>query len=229
LIYNRRRFEAGSRLHPGERSIETAYDVNAITAFDEGVDLFEVTADLVLDFRNHVGFTSNGFYLEAFGGGAPSQKGYQYAHYGAEAIGYIDLYHRTRVLVLRAAIEGVEGDFERIPFSELPRLGGPDRLRGHRIDTYRDEKALLGSIEYHYPIHRNLAGQLFFDIGTVARNYPELFEGGTKDWKIGYGAGLLLGSEDSLSFRLDVSYGDALMIFLSSDVPHAFSDRAEEL
>lgn len=229
LIYNRRRFGEGTHLRAGERSIESAYDVNELVGFNDGVDLFEVTGDLILDFRDRQGFTSNGIYLEAFGGGAPEQKGYRFVHYGAEASVFIDLYKRTRVLAVRAAIEGVEGDNGRIPFSELPRLGGADRLRGYKEDTYRDEKMLLGSIEYHYPIHHNLAGQIFFDIGTVAKNYPELFKGGTRDWKIGYGAGLLLGSEDSLSFRLDVSYGEALMLFLSTDVPHAFTDRTEEL
>lgn len=229
FIYNRRRFGEGTHLRAGERSIDRAYDVNNLVGFNSGVDLYELTADLILDYRDHQGFTANGIYLEAFGGGAPPQKDYRFVHYGVETSVFIDLYKGTRVLAIRAALEAVDGDDGRIPFSELPRLGGPDRLRGYKEDTYRDEKMILGSIEYHYPIHHNLAGQIFFDIGTVAKNYPELFKGGTRDWKIGYGAGLLLGSEDSISFRLDVSYGEALMLFLSTDVPHAFSDRTEEL
>jgi hypothetical protein len=228
--YNHRRFDAAKKLGAGDRSIEQVYDTTLLSGFENGVDIFELTAELVLDYRDRAGFTSNGFYLEAFGGGAPNQSDdFHYFHYGAEAIAYINLYKRTRVLVLRAVVEAVEGEYQNIPFSELPRLGGADRLRGYHIDSFRDEKALLGSVEYHYPIHRNLAGELFFDIGTVARNYDELFQGGTDDWKIGYGAGLLLGSEDKLNFRFDVSYGDGLRFFLSTDIAHAFNERIEEL
>lgn len=229
FTYNHRRFDAAKKLSGGDVSIEQRYETALIPGFDDGVDIFEVTADLILDYRDRAGFTSNGFYFEVFGGGAPKQSGYELAHYGAEAIAYINLYKRTRVLVLRAALEAVEGNYENIPFSELPRLGGADRLRGYHIDTFRDEKAILGSIEYHYPIHRNLAGELFFDIGTVARDYNELFKGGSDDWKMGYGAGLLLGSEDKLNFRFDVSYGDGLRFFLSTDIAHAFTEREEEL
>jgi outer membrane protein assembly factor BamA len=79
------------------------------------------------------------------------------------------------VLILRGRLEGVEGSDERIPFIDLPRLGGPTLLRGYARDRFRDRVALLASLEYRYPIWRQVSGFLFADAGRVL---PDLSEAG---------------------------------------------------
>jgi outer membrane protein assembly factor BamA len=54
-----------------------------------------------------------------------------------------------------------------VPFTDLPRLGGPHQLRGYTRDRFRDRLAVLGAAEYRYPIWNELVGFLFADAGRV--------------------------------------------------------------
>ena len=229
-IYNHRRFD-GAADSAKDRSLAGTYDTNRLLGFADGTDLVEATADLILDLRATHAQTSRGIYLEAFFGGVPPQGQYDYLHWGAEAVGYIDLFHGTRVLALRLAIEAVEGGNDDIPFFALPSLGGAYRLRGHDYDAFRDEKSLLGTLEYHYPIHKILQGVLFFDAGRVSPDYDTLFVGGGPNpWRFGGGGGLILSSAEADILRIDISYGDGLFIFLSTDsLAGSYRRRAEKL
>jgi outer membrane translocation and assembly module TamA len=191
------------------------------------VNLFEADLNLVVDTRDVQGATSSGAYVEVFGGVAPKFQNYGFFHHGFEATGYFDLYEKSRVLVLRAIVEGVEGDTSEIPFSELPRLGGANRLRGYPQDRFRDEKVALGTVEYHYPIHQFVAGALYIDVGRVAPSYTELFE--REGWKAGFGAGFIVRSRDKVLFTFDVAYGDGVMFHFTTDPLRAFSNRDTEL
>lgn len=227
LFFNHRHFGPAERLGDDERSIETVYDTARIVGFDEGFSLFEVTADLVLDFRNRPGQTSRGFFFEAFAGGVPEQDGRRFFHWGADLAVFIEVFAETRVLVLHGAVEGVEGERERIPFTELPRLGGAGRLRGYQVDHFRGEKAAITSLEYHYPIHQLLRGVLFVDAGRVADTYGDLFD--TYAWRYSAGGGLKIGTEESTWLQIDLAYGDGLFLTISSAPFRSFSGRTERL
>ena len=224
-IYNRRRFDPKTR--GSGPSTEEVYDTEQLVGFDSGVNLFEADLNLVVDTRDVQGATSSGAYLEVFGGVAPKFQNYGFFHHGFEATGYIDLYEKSRVLVLRAILEGVEGDTDEIPFSELPRLGGANRLRGYPQDRFRDEKVALGTVEYHYPIHQFVAGSLYTDVGRVAPSYTDLFQ--RDGWKTGVGAGFIFRSRDKVLFTFDVAYGDGVMFHFTTDPLRAFENRDTEL
>jgi hypothetical protein len=224
-VFNSRKFDRAERGHGP--STEDVYDTRQLVGYEEGANLLELDANLIVDTRDVGGATSSGIYLEAFGGGVPALADYHFWHYGVEATSYFDLYAKTRVLVLRAAVEGVEGATENIPFSELPRLGGPHRLRGYTRDRFRDEKAALGTVEYHYPIHQFVAGSLYVDVGHVAPNYSQLF--GRSGWKVGGGGGFIVRSRDNVLFTFDIAYGDGLAFHFTTDPLRAFSDREKEL
>jgi outer membrane translocation and assembly module TamA len=130
------------------------------------------------------------------------------------------------VLVLRAVVEGVEGKTAEIPFSELPRLGGPRRLRGYALDRFRDEKAALGTLEYHYPIHQFVAGSLYVDAGHVASNYGDLV---SSKWQWGAGGGFIVRSRDRQLFTFNVAYGDGVHFHITTDPLRAFANRDTEL
>jgi hypothetical protein len=223
--YNVRDF--GAKQRGNEPSIEQVYDTTALVGFGDRTTTLETDLNLIIDLRDVAGATASGGYFEAFAGRVPELGGkYSFWHHGAELTGYIDLYKRTRVLVLRALVEGVEGDDQDIPFSSLPRLGGPSRLRGYRRDRFRDEKAALGTIEYHYPIHQYVAGALFVDAGRVGHSYRELFEQG---WKVGGGGGFIVRSRDSQLFTFDIAYGDGVQFYITTDPLRAFANRETEL
>jgi hypothetical protein len=224
-IYNVR--ESGRKKAGTEPSTEEVYDTSAIVGFDSRATVFEADLNLVVDTRNVEGATSSGAYFELFGGYAPPLGRYRFFHHGFEATGYVDLYKETRVLVLRGVVEGVEGKTEEIPFSELPRLGGPHRLRGYPLDRFRDEKVVVGTVEYHYPIHQYVAGSLYVDVGRVAESYDEMFE--RKGWNTGFGTGFIFRSKNNMLFTFDVAYGEGVHFHFSTDPLRAFSGRDTEL
>jgi outer membrane protein assembly factor BamA len=212
----------------GRLSVEEVYDTDLIPGFEDGVTVLELSGNLVVDMRAGPGLDSRGVYFELFGGSSVPVEGFDYVHYGGELSYTLDLYRRTRLLTLRAMVEAVHAEAEDIPFTDLPRLGGADRLRGYREDQFADEKAALSSIEYHYPIHKNIHGELFLDAGYVAPTYRALFEDLGR-FRIGGGGGFLFGSENDLALRVELSYGDAFQFFVSSDLAAAFDGRSTEL
>jgi hypothetical protein len=224
-IYNRREFEPKAR--GTGPSTETVYDTSELVGYDTGVNLAETDLNLIVDTRDVQGWTSSGAYVELFGGVVPKFNDYGFFHHGVEATGYFNLYKKTRVLVLRGVVEGVEGKTEEIPFSELPRLGGPNRLRGYPLDRFRDEKAALGTVEYHYPIHQYVAGSLYVDVGRVAESYDEIAK--SDGWNTGFGAGFIFRSKNNVIFTFDVAYGDGVQFHLTTDPLRAFGDRDTEL
>jgi outer membrane protein assembly factor BamA len=210
-----------------EEFTSDAYDVSEIPGFEDGATTLEIGGSVVADHRRTAGLDSTGAYVEAFAGGVPPIADFTYIHYGAEVSYTFDLYRATRLLTFRGVLEAVQGDDDEIPFSELPRLGGPNRLRGYAEAQCRDEKAALASVEYHYPVHASILGSLFVDAGYVANEYSDLFD--VQEWKLGYGGGLILGSNDGISFRFQVAYGDSLHLYLATDLAHAFRRRSEQL
>ncbi len=224
-IFNVRDF--GAKQRGSEPSIEQVYDTTGLVGFADRAATFEADLNLIVDLRDVAGATASGGYFEAFAGRVPALGGkYSFWHHGAELTGYIDLYRRSRVLVLRAVVEGVEGDDQEIPFAELPRLGGSRRLRGYRLDRFRDEKAAVGTVEYHYPIHQYVAGSLFVDAGRVGHSYGDFFD---TRWKVGAGGGLIFRSRDNPLFTFDVAYGEGVQFYITTDPLRAFAKRDTEL
>lgn len=210
-----------------EPALQETYDPALVPGYVDGATVIETEGVAIFDARGDRGATNNGFYAEGFAGGALPVRTYEYAHFGVEATGYIELWARDRVLVLRAAMEAVEGNDEKIPFVELPYLGGPNRLRGYPLYRFRDEKVLFGTVEYHYPIHELLAGSLYLDAGEVAPTFGDLVN--EPEVHIGGGGGLIFRNKDKVYLTLDVAGGDGVQVYLTTDPLRAFADRDDEL
>lgn len=224
-IFNRREFGPNDT---GEAQTADYYDTGQIVGFDAGATVLELQANLIADTRDGRGLRATGAYFELFGGYVPPLNDHSYFHYGTELSYAFALFGGDRILSVRAALESVHAEDEEIPFTDLPRLGGADRLRGFQEDRFRDRHTALASVEYRYPIHANLQGALFVDAGRVAPDYGELF-GELDAWEVGFGGGLRLGGEESVAVRFDLAYGDGLQFFFSTDVARAFDGRTTEL
>lgn len=223
-IVNHRKFTGNS---VDKTQLAEVYDTSLLPGFDDTVDTLELQTNVVVDLRENGGFDTRGTYLEAFFGGVPEFDRYTYLHYGFELAHTFDLYRATRLLRLRLALEAVEGDMDHIPFTDLPRIGGVKRLRGYREAQFRDARASLAGVEYQYPIHQNVRGQLFVEAGYVADDYADMVK--LNRWKVGYGGGLMIGSESDVGLQFDVAYGDGLQVYLSTDLAQAFDGRSEQL
>lgn len=232
-IFNQRSFDdptaTSFNLFDGSTNTptRTVYDTRQIVGFEETVRTLELSATMLVDTRDKEGGTSRGTYFDAFGGGVLPLGKYRYFHYGFDAATFFDLYRGNRVLVVRAAIDAVEGDTADIPFTDLPRLGGPNRLRGYRLDRFRDEKAAFATLEYRYPIHEIVSGALFVDSGHVDDDYRGLVD--LRTWRVGGGAGLRVHSSGKDLFSLDVAYGDGVRLFFTTTPLRAFQNRERQL
>ncbi|MBK8938652.1 MAG: BamA/TamA family outer membrane protein [Polyangiaceae bacterium] len=220
-------FAPARGLARGDRQLAAVYDTAKVPGYEAGATLVEVEALGILDARDPTPHSGHAFHAELFAGGAVPGGEFHYGHFGAEATGYVDLYHGDRLLVLRLVLEGVEGDPAKVPFVELPSLGGPHRLRGFPLHRYRDEKLLLGTVEYQCPIHEYVAGSLYMDVGEVAPDYEQLFR--NPGFRVGGGAGLVLRSKSKVYFTLDVAGGEGVQVYATTDPLRAFADRDDDL
>jgi len=208
-----------------DRRIDSVYDLARLEGF-AGSTTLDVLFHVVVDTRDVEGQTSEGTYLEAFAGGAPPVDGYGYGHFGIGFVKWLPLWSQTRVLQLGAFVEGLLGDDVDIPVAELVRMGANQNLRGYVRDRFRDKVAVGATAAYFYPIHQNIQGELFVDVGRVGRDVEQVFD--LESWRVGFGGGLVFGDVDDLWFRLEASYGEELVITLTTDPFAAFGDRKDQ-
>lgn len=204
-----------------------AGQLTTLPGWSEGTRVLYVEGQLGLDTTSvaspylSASAPSTGWRTLAFGGPAWGIDGDRtnYLRYGLEARRYFDLYAGDRVLMLRGYAEGVTavGPGGYVPFTDLPRLGGPQQLRGYTRDRFRDRLAVLGTVEYRYPIWNELSGFLFVDVGrvlagadaldTLARSPGRTRVGGGGGLEMYRGSrfrmrGQVAGSPDGLFFQL---------------------------
>jgi outer membrane protein assembly factor BamA len=228
-IYNARSFgPAGSS--STDPSIEAGYDTSTLRGFDDGFQNLELTADFEVDTRDHRGATTAGGVFRGFVGGASLVESARYGHYGVEAAYFVSPFWQRRTFVGRVALEGVVDSDNDTPFTELPRLGGAGLLRGYRTDRFRDKLATTATLEYRWPIHELITGELFVETAKVGRTYDALLGAGFADhWKFSYGGGLIIHTRERIRLRVDIAYGEGLELYLTTDVLDAFRKREREL
>ena len=223
----RRRF--GQDPHTLATDAEGAGQLVTLPGWSEGTHVMYVEGQLGLDTTAvaspylPASAPSTGWRALAFGGPAWGVDGDRtnYLRYGLDVRRYLDLHAGDRVLLLRAFAEGVTavGPGGYVPFTDLPRLGGPHQLRGHARDRFRDRLAVLGAVEYRYPIWDQLAGYLFVDagrvlagadrLGSLARSPGRLRAGGGGGLELHQGnrfrmRGQIAGSSEGAFFQLSL-------------------------
>lgn len=205
----------------GRRSIETVYDVGALTGFEDVAETVEVLATLALHAPGErVRLGPTGMRLEVFGGRAVPPGDFGYWRWGAEAGGWIDLHRGLRLLRLRVGVTGVEGAPDEVPFFVMPTLGGEGRLRGFASDRFRDETAVLVTAEYAYFASAEVVGLLFVDAGRVARDPGDLAGAPLDDWHASAGFGARFSLRGEPLFRALFAYGDAVRLYVTTDLGH---------
>lgn len=107
---------------------------------------------------------------------------------------------------VRATITDRRGGRD-VPVFRLERLGGSRTVRGYLTHRFADRDALLGNVEYRFPIWtieppggQALDGALFFDWGTAV---PDLERVQQRDLRSSAGLGLRLAAPRGLLCRFD--------------------------
>jgi hypothetical protein len=119
--------------------------------------------------------------------------------------GTIDLWRRSRFLMLRLAVDMMLPVSDVVPFWEMPSLGGPNDLRGFRAWRYRDFSTLLFTAEYRWPVWMWADAALFFDLGSTSGKY---FQGiSLEELRPDFGIALRVRSSKRFYYRFHIAYG----------------------
>lgn len=193
--------------------IGEVYDLDSLVGFGEGLSAAYAELELAYDSRRAANrfvardVHSTGWLLAGYAGvtqGVGDDPS-NYTRYGVDLQRYFDLFRGTRVVALRFFAEGVSGDVDKVPFVDLPRLGGGQLLRGHDSDRFRDRAMTLLSAEYEWDLNNRTYSFLFVDAGRVWRSFRDIDADGLRDTRVGFGGGIQLLSMKSFLARLELS------------------------
>ncbi len=153
--------------------------------------------------------------LRAIGFAGVTGSGFAALRVDLELRGFLDL-GNCHVLAGEIHTQMSTGD---MPFQILPHLGGPNHLRGWYEGHLRDRHALLGQLEWRFPIVGRVGGAAFFALGEAV---PDLAELSLERLRAGGGVGLryLLNQRQNVTIRLDLAWGSGFGAYF--DVLEAF-------
>jgi hypothetical protein len=155
---------------------------------------------LALD--QHAGF-DRGLLIAAYAGPVRAIEGAgNHWRFGGDVQHILLLGRGPRRLVSRLHFSTVTGSYQDVPFTELPSLGGRDRLRGYERDRFRDRTAALGALDYEWDLSRYLMASLYVDAGRV---FPSVSALELDGLRVGYGTSLQLHQQRRFIASINVS------------------------
>lgn len=199
-------------------------------AMRDGYTLFRSGVDLALDSRarRHLQEPREGSdFVEPAGtgvrvagrfsqaGGAQRDGGsstagtstYSFVRYGGTVGAFVDLTGQQRVVGLSIGADFAEplAQEGRIPFTELVDLGGRRPLRGFLEGALRDRSAVVGVVEYQWPVWVWLDGKIQYEVGNVFGTQLQGFELG--QLRQSFGLGLAANNARDHAFELYAGAG----------------------
>ena len=126
-----------------------------------------------------------------------------YAQLTIEAQQYLSFWSKYHTLALRhRTVLTDPDDRARVPFYQLPYLGGDHTLRGFDTFQFRDLHALLYNVEYRWQIWL-MADLLFF--ADAGKTFDDAATWGLTDLDTSVGGGLRITTNRSTLVRLEVA------------------------
>ncbi|HEX3764205.1 MAG TPA: BamA/TamA family outer membrane protein [Kofleriaceae bacterium] len=191
--------------------ITTVYDPRGLTGFG-GVQYGYGEFELRWDSRRNAtdwepkSVHSEGTLASVFAGRTHRlDGGPDYSRYGTDVVQFVRLADGPRTLIFHVHGEGVTGNLDQVPFTELPALGGPTYLRGYALDQFRDRVAAFGSLAYEWDLSQWVSARLFTDVGRVYSSLDDLTLHGLR---VGYGVAIEGHSIDN--FVVETSLGSSI-------------------
>lgn len=203
--YTRRRFGAPTRATDDPR-IDQAFTRDSLVGYGGVSNVYtqlRLSYDTV-ESRWTSAVPSSGTFASLYGG---PTRGFgpdpsRFGRLGLDLQRFVDLFDGNRVLRLRLLVETVIGSLRRIPFAELPTLGGAAWLRGYPRARFRDRIAAIATVEYVYPIDHRVSGFLFVEPGRVWSDPTELT---LEHLRMGFGGGFQLHRTSSFIARIQLA------------------------
>lgn len=164
---------------------------------------------------------SRGIYVDAWSGVQVAVTGGEapFGRLGVDVQPFFDLFRGDRVLRLRARFVSLVGPIERIPFADLPSLGGGLLLRGYPSRRFSGQATMLMSAEYRYPVQEGYALYGFVDAGRAYAHTSDMHGSALLPSRFGFGGGLVIYSMSDLSLRMQLatSIEGGFILFITLD------------
>ncbi len=154
------------------------------------------------DTRDRAFYPQRGTYVTAYVLGHPTGLGsdFDFTRAVIDARKYVPV--SRHLVALQAYGEAVGGT---APFSVLPRLGGPLRMRGYLEGRFRDDVYATAQAEWRFPVWGRFGGALFGGAGAVAGRIDAL---GADGLEAAGGAGIRYRlNDEGVHIRLDYAIG----------------------
>jgi hypothetical protein len=190
-------------------SIDTLFDVSALPGFVTNTTYLHSELTVAWDTRRRAS-RWDGHGVRSAGGLVLGFADYQhglagepdFVRYGMDLQRIVQLARGPRLLELRLYGEAVTGRRDEVPFTELPRLGGSNLLRGYVAGRFRDRLAAVGQVRYLWPALSWLAPSIFVDAGRVWASYDEL---SLRGLRVGFGGGIEVYGRGGLAMRAELA------------------------
>jgi hypothetical protein len=131
-------------------------------------------------------------------------RGYSFLRLDLDAVQYIPLLNRTRVIALHGSSSlTTTGDTQRVPFYLQPALGGPDTLRGYRVNRFYGANSTMVNAEYRWEVAPILDMIAFADGGKVFNRWEQW---NLHNLQSDVGFGLRLKGRSRAIFSLDTGF-----------------------
>jgi hypothetical protein len=181
--------------------------------------LYGVTANLAaVDDRKHPSLGVHGRAEFRHARGLRDQDP-DYHQWHVEARGYLPVFARRRVLVLRGAYAGVDPTSGgTMPFYRLVQSEQALRFAGYTSQRFRDRRLALGRLEYRWMVHRHLDAVALYELGEVA---PHTRSFTARDVHVSYGGGVRFATSEKRMMRVEVARsieGTHFALFLGGDI-----------
>jgi outer membrane protein assembly factor BamA len=113
----------------------------------------------------------------------------------------IEGYH---ILAIQTRVTHSNG---RVPFQEMPRVGGASMMRGYYRGRFIDKNFVAFQGEYRFPMIWRFGGAVFAGLSQVAQS-PEKFSSDNLKRSAGAGLRFTINREQNINFRIDFAFYD---------------------
>ena len=130
--------------------------------------------------------------------------GYSFLRLDLDASQYVGFFNGTRVIALHGSSSlTTTGNTQHVPFYLQPTLGGPDTLRGYRINRFYGDNSVMVNAEYRWELSPILDMAAFADAGKVFNRWEQ--------WNLhqlesDVGFGLRLKGRSKVVFSIDTGF-----------------------
>ena len=129
---------------------------------------------------------------------------YSFLRLDLDASQYVPLFNRTHVIALHGASSlTTTGANQSVPFFLQPTLGGPDTLRGYRVNRFYGDNATILNAEYRWHASRVIQMVAFADGGKVFNRWEQW---NFHDIQSDVGFGLRLRGRSKVAFSFETGF-----------------------